>query len=80
MIKSYASNPNPSAKIGNMWFISLLLINVTLIIFLYAFYSYKLSVVGILGNTGDKGFTGKSGENCIITFPNANNFANYNKM
>ena len=80
MIKTYATNPNPTVKIGNMWFISLLLINITLVIFIYSFYYYKSTSVGSLGKTGDKGFTGKSGKECIITLPNANYYANYNKL
>jgi len=75
MIKSYTSNPNPSFKIGNMWFIGLLIINLILIIFIYTFYYNKSTEVGKMGATGNKGNTGLPGNDCVFTIPNTKNFA-----
>jgi heme/copper-type cytochrome/quinol oxidase subunit 2 len=80
MVKTYTTNPNPSFKIGNMWFITLLAINIILIIFIYKFYELKTQEVGKDGAIGDKGNTGKSGKDCIITVANTNNYAGYNGM
>lgn len=70
MVKTYTTSSTPSFKIGNMWFISLFIVNFSLILFIYAFYYYKSATVGKLGPTGDKGFPGYSGNNCIISSPN----------
>jgi len=73
ILKTYSSTGNPSFRTGNLWFISLLIINITIILFLYIFYNYKLQTVGKQGSTGNKGNTGLQGDECIITFPNTNN-------
>jgi heme/copper-type cytochrome/quinol oxidase subunit 2 len=80
MVKTYTSNPNPSFKIGNLWFITLLIINITVIVFIYTFYYYKSIEVGKLGSDGDRGFKGKEGEPCFITIPNSMYYQNYNKI
>lgn len=80
MVKTFTSHANPKFQIGNLWFIGLLIINITLIIFIYSFYYYKSNTIGKDGPSGDKGFTGKDGEGCIITLPNNNNYVNYSKI
>jgi len=68
VIGSYSSNSLKSSNsiIGNMWFICLLIINLSLIIFIYVFYDYKMKTPGDTGNYGDKGFDGERGEPCYI--------------
>ena len=83
MIKSTASNAknmNPSNKIGNIWFASLLIVNIFVIIFIYTFYYYKSNAVGTLGPTGNKGYAGIGGEPCYITIPNSKYYAPYTKI
>ena len=67
MVKNYTTTSTPVFKIGNIWFITLFLINFTIILFVYGFYYYKSTLVGDLGPTGDKGSPGYSGNNCIIS-------------
>lgn len=67
LIKTYTSSDiNKSFKIGNIWFISLLLINITIVSFICIFYYYKSTNTGKIGNAGDAGFTGLPGEQTII--------------
>jgi len=68
VISAYASNSLKSSNsiIGNMWFISLLIINLSLIIFIYVFYYNKINTPGDSGNYGDKGFQGEIGKPCYI--------------
>jgi hypothetical protein len=80
MIKTYTINSNPKFILGNLWFIGLLIINVLIIIFLYSFYYYKSNVVGKDGPSGDKGFNGYDGNECIIPIPNCDIFEKYNKI
>jgi hypothetical protein len=80
MIKTYTTNPNPKFLLGNLWFIGLLIINITIIIFIYAFYKYKSSIEGKIGPSGDKGFKGYDGDACKITIPNCNSFEKYSKI
>jgi len=80
MIKIYTTNPNPKLLIGNLWFIGLLIINITIIIFMYTFYKYKSLTEGKIGPSGDKGFAGYDGNDCTITIPNSNSFVSYSKI
>ena len=68
VISAYASNSIKSSNsmIGNMWFICLFIINLSLILFIYFYYDYKLKTPGDIGNFGDKGFDGELGEPCYI--------------
>ena len=66
MIKTYTLHPNASFQYGSPWFIGLLLINIFVLIFIYAFYYYKLNTVGNIGSTGDRGFSGQSGDSCVF--------------
>lgn len=61
---------NNNFSIGTKWFLGLLIINITLIIFTYTFYYYKLNYEGIKGLTGQKGFDGQSGDGCVIPISN----------
>jgi hypothetical protein len=78
MLTNYTSQS--SSKTGNIWFSSLLIVNITLIIFIYSFYYYKSTIVGKDGISGERGFSGKFGENCIITMPNEKYYVEYNKI
>ena len=80
IIKTFATNTNPSVSIGNIWFVGLLIINITIIIFIYTFYYYKSTSIGKDGPTGDKGFTGYIGEPCTIPINNCDFYAPYNTM
>ena len=68
LIKAYKSNALNSKNlyIGNIWFISLLLINIAIIFFIYLFYKYKISSIGRLGIDGPRGFPGEDGDECMI--------------
>ncbi len=69
LIGSYSSNtkkPANSNSIGNMWFVSLVIINVLTCIFIYIFYYYKTTSPGKIGIDGTQGFPGDSGEPCYI--------------
>ena len=68
ILSSYASNVNNSSKtmVGNLWFISLLIINLSIMIFIYLFYYYKSTTKGKLGLDGQKGFEGENGDPCFI--------------
>ena len=81
LIKSYSTNTNSNIKFCSFWFISLLIINIILIVFIYAFYYYKIDTIGQKGLTGNKGFAGLDGEECIITDScNNDKYVNNNKM
>ena len=78
MVKANTSSSSPNNKLGNIWFISLLLINLCVIIFIYTFYYYKITDSGKLGPTGNKGYKGDDCENCMI--PDCNYYAPYTKI
>ncbi len=52
--------------IGNIWFIALLVINLTIILFIYLFYKNKISDIGRLGIDGPQGLPGEEGDMCMI--------------
>ena len=68
VVSSYGSNATKSSQsfIGNIWFISLLVINITIVIFILVFYYYKSNEKGKNGLDGNKGFKGQSGEPCYM--------------
>ena len=68
IIKAYASNSLTSKNmyIGNIWFISLLIINIAIIIFIYLFYKHKISNIGLVGIDGPRGLPGEDGDVCMI--------------
>ena len=59
--------------IGNIWFICLVIINISIISFIYIFNYYKLEEKGPQGFDGEKGFDGIIGEPCSIKSENCNN-------
>ena len=61
-----------SSFIGNLWFICLFMINLTIVSFIYLFYNYKSTTKGEIGLDGEKGFDGKPGEICSIKSENCN--------
>jgi len=60
------SSKSLNSIIGNLWFICLLIINLSLILFIYIFYYNKINTPGDNGNYGDKGYEGEIGEPCYI--------------
>jgi hypothetical protein len=80
LIVSNVTNSAPSIKIGNLWFVTLLVVNITIIIFIFTFYYSKANAVGKVGPAGDKGKSGSDGEPCMITIPNSMYYAPYTKI
>ncbi len=68
VVITYSSNATKSAQslIGNLWFICLLIINITIILFIYLFYNNKITTPGKAGIDGNVGFAGLQGEPCDI--------------
>lgn len=80
VISSYYSNATKSQKsiVGNLWFICLLIINLSLVIFIYVFYYYTSIKTGEAGLNGDKGYKGLDGEPCFMKDENCNKKYNIN--
>ena len=80
VISSYYSNASKSQKsiAGNLWFICLLIINLSLCIFIYLLYYYTSIEPGKDGLDGDKGYKGLDGETCFIKDENCNRKFNIN--
>ena len=74
VISTYYSNATKSQKsiVGNLWFICLLIINLSLVIFIYVFYYYTSIEPGKNGLDGDKGYKGLDGEPCFMKDENCN--------
>jgi len=70
---SKALNISKNMYIGNVWFVSLLIINIVIIFFIYLFYKYKISDIGKVGVDGPQGLPGEEGELCMIK-SSCNNF------
>jgi hypothetical protein len=58
-------------KTGTIWFIGLIFINITILIFIISFYYYKtnysIGPLGPKGDTGQPGFEGIQEEKCDYT-------------
>jgi len=65
-VKATTNSTSSKTEIGNMWFVSLIIINLVLIIFTCAFYYYKSQTNGEVGPPGDKGNKGYEGDYCVI--------------
>lgn len=65
-----SSSSNNKVGIGSMWFVSLLILNLTLITFTCLFYYYTSRSEGIKGSSGKKGFDGQPGDGCTIPLSN----------
>ena len=76
LFTSYLSNDYQK---GNIWFISLLIINITVIIFLYMYNYYISNRVGLKGNAGIRGYIGNDGSTCIVTDDKTIYYKHYNK-
>lgn len=68
IIKAYTSNSLNSKNmyIGNIWFFSLVVVNLTIILFIYLFYKHKTSTIGRLGIDGPQGLAGEDGDLCMF--------------
>lgn len=80
LIISNVENSSSTTKMGNIWFAVLLIVNISIIIFIFTFYYSKINDAGILGASGYKGKAGIDGEPCMITIPNSIFYAPYNGM
>ena len=58
---------NSNLDNGYLWFFSLLIINIIVLITLVVYYNYLMTTPGKQGMQGDAGFPGQPGEQC--TFP-----------
>jgi hypothetical protein len=67
------ASKSSSSLIGNLWFVCLFIINLSIISFIYIFYYYKSTTPGQIGLAGQKGYDGKTGEPCYIKSPNCIN-------
>ena len=66
MFKLFTSYSSNDYQKGNIWFISLLVINIIVIIFL-CMYNYHISnKVGLQGNFGPTGQAGSAGVPCYV--------------
>jgi len=70
VISSVTTNVDNKVSIGSKWFIGLLIMNITLIVFTCLFFYYKTRTDGDKGATGLVGFGGQIGDGCIIAEPN----------
>lgn len=70
VIKYLTYNNDNKFSIGSKWFIGLLIMNITLIVFTCLFFYYKTRTDGDKGATGLVGFSGLIGDGCIIAEPN----------
>lgn len=52
---------------GYLWFISLLILNVTILAFIIGFYYYKINTPGKSGISGEFGIPGESGDDGFAT-------------
>jgi hypothetical protein len=68
--------PNDYQK-GNIWFMSLLIINIIVIVFIYIYNYYISNKIGLKGNDGPSGNIGSSGEGCCITDPKQTYYKQY---
>ena len=64
MVTSFAANANNIEYSGNIWFVSLLFINLLLVAFIVSFYYIKSHTKGPQGETGEKGLPGPTAEGC----------------
>ena len=80
IFKTYATQSNPGSQVGNLWFVSLLLINIFIIGFIYSYYYYKLGLAGNLGPTGGVGLNGQNGDNNIFIDSNCAYYQNYTSI
>ena len=68
LIKEYSTktlNDNTNV-IGNIWFVCLLIINITILIFIYLYYNSKITILGKEGIEGPPGLPGEDGDLCLF--------------
>ena len=78
LIKLFTSYSSNTSQKGNVWFISLLIINIFIILFLYGYNYYISNLPGKKGGDGSIGNSGSNGLNCIMTDPKTIYYKNYN--
>lgn len=70
MLKYLATGKSTNAII---WFVSLLILNIIILVFILVFYYYKSNTPGKDGMAGDTGFPGYDGDGGIINMTCNNN-------
>jgi heme/copper-type cytochrome/quinol oxidase subunit 2 len=78
LIKLYTSYSSNTSQKGNVWFASLLIINIIIILFLYLYNYYITNREGKEGNIGSPGTVGSNGLNCIMKDPKNAYYITYN--
>ena len=78
LIKIFTSYSSNTSQKGNIWFVSLLIINIFIIFFLYGYNYYITNLAGKEGNIGPAGSVGNKGLDCIIKDPNTMYYITYN--
>ena len=66
LFKLITSNTPMNYQSGTIWFVSLLLINIIIVSFLYYYTNYKANIAGDKGKPGPAGISGRNGEDCKI--------------
>jgi len=80
IVKLFTSYSTNDYQKGNIWFMSLLIINIILIIFLYMYNYYISNQVGKKGNDGPPGNIGSDGGGCCITDPKQTYYRKYTNL
>lgn len=67
VVHTFYNKLNPSLDSGTKWFVSLGIINISILIFIMYFYYVKINEKGKIGIEGERGYPGQDGEKCIVS-------------
>jgi len=79
IVKLFTSYSTHDYQKGNVWFMSLLIINISVIGFLYIYNNYISNLTGQKGNSGKPGYIGNDGVDCIVPDPKTIYYKQYVK-
>ena len=79
IVKLFTSYTTNDYQKGNIWFMSLLIINIIVIIFLYMYNYYISNQIGKKGNDGPSGNKGIEGTPCYFDDPKSIYYIEYIK-